>query len=281
MRPALFAICPIVLLMLSACGGGDPETPVLQPTPHLRVEAKIHNEEFALFLPDAQRPSSDAEILGAIDEYSQIVDPVAGFEGRDRYYGYGLNPVVYRAPPEAPLGLFTRLLELCGSQMVVKVRIELSVTSSGPPPVTIDLPRDESFIPSTRNWFTADTIRTEGRTWYEVGLAPSGRGKVQGSDHPSSGLLGHQFDASLYQSLRSKVVTTLLDIEVPEDSYIDTFSVRYSRTDANESWVDTFLLLDAGDQVSAARMGSGEEPLGLYAVASDGLSNTPAAPAGD
>lgn len=243
----------LVALLLSACGGGDDSSKVRAVTPVLRIEAKLHDGKYSLFLPGGDAPASESEILEAVYDYSEIINNEAGLKGRDKYMGHGLNPVEYLAPPEAPIEVFTRFVELCSSAMVVQVRVVLRATGEVPEPVTVELPRDESFGPMARHWFTAEVVRRDGDVHYEVGLAPIERLEVPGSTHGSSTLHSGPFNRRLYNSLRTKVLTTFLAIDLPSDRHIGYLTIHYPEEEARESWVEVFLLLDVAQELARRR----------------------------
>lgn len=103
-----------------------------------------------------------------------LVDDAAGFAGFDAN-GQSENPVIFRAPADAPTELFVQVLLDLLEAKVVKVTAELARPGQAALGCEVELPRDESLGPNRDNRLVFDAAGDGGVLTWQVRMAFYGR----------------------------------------------------------------------------------------------------------
>lgn len=233
----------VAILLIGGCGRTPEPTPVVVPTQPLRIEARYQGGAWALFVNDEKEPVTDEVLLKRIQEHAEVVDPAAGFAGRDST-GQSQNRVIFSAPPEAPREFFCRVAMFV---VVLFVKVDLELLRSGLAPLRCDveLPCDESLGPPRDHWLQIEIVDGEEAS-FQAGMM--GRTKLP---VPDAALAAAAWDDVSFRKRRSALVRTALQT-AKELDYHDAH-VQWKPSEMQAPWGPVFQALDAIAELNAMR----------------------------
>jgi hypothetical protein len=291
-------VLTMVLLFFAACGGGgaannmppgnaggadtpEPSDPfdrdanVGLHAKWLVIEARKASGKYTLHM-DGKAASTDA-VRKRLSDYAAEVDRSAHMPGSDAS-GISANPVVFRAPPDAPSVLFGQVIELMASAMAYRFVVELKPAGGParsiwqqlpvddgldmpPPPEDIpegpvEFPSDDDMLPDTadmllgqvRNQLTLYcTPQDEGKYQYVLGAGSGGRSPVEGTSYSMSDMLKGGWNDALYLKTRRSLAESLISRRKEADSVEVAFAINATEgaSSGTVPWVTTFLAIDA------------------------------------
>lgn len=245
----------VAILLIGGCGRTPEPTPVVVPTQPMRIEARYQGGAWALFVNDEKEPVTDEVLLKRIQEHAEVVDPAAGFAGRDPT-GQSQNRVIFSAPPEAPREFFCRVAMFV---VVLFVKVDLELLRSGLAPLRCDveLPCDESLGPPRDHWLQIEIVDGEEAS-FQAGMM--GRTKLP---VPDAALAAAAWDDVSFRKRRSALVRTALQT-AKELDYHDAH-VQWKPSEMQAPWGPVFQALDAIAELNAMRRQRGELIINTWA----------------
>ncbi|MCB9933173.1 MAG: hypothetical protein H6841_07120, partial [Planctomycetes bacterium] len=233
----------VAILLIGSCGRPPEPTPAVAPTPPLQIEARYQDGAWALFVKDEEGPITDEELLKRIQEYAEVVDPAAGFAGRDPT-GQSQNRVIFSAPPEAPRELFDLVVCFVVIQFV-KLDLELPRQGLAPLRCDFELPREESLGPPRDHSLRIEIVDSE-EAGFRAGM--TGRPKLP---VPQAAMVAGAWDDVSFRKRRNALVRTALQ-SAKELEFHDAY-VQWKPSEMQAPWGPVFQALDAIAELNAMR----------------------------
>lgn len=248
----LLALIGVTIFLVGCTGRVSVPAPPNRP---LVFEARQSGGAFVLFLNDL-RPPADREVSRRIlGRHASLVDAAAGFAGFDAN-GMSENPVIFRAPPDAPADIFMLAIEQMVEARLVKMRVELVRPGSQTISCNVELRRDGSDWRRSSEYRPLRIVVTsrDGSTSFKVGHGRNSKQTVEEAAIAPNA----SWEAGAMRRRHAALVKAAMATGKGIDAHdVGWAAVHWPPSKPHPSWGAVFQALDTIHDVNARRLLAG------------------------